>query len=207
MAAKVPESADVDALRAAAATCTACDLHRDATRTVFGDGPEKASLLVVGEQPGDREDRDGQPFVGPAGHLLDRGFDEAGIERHDIYLTNAVKHFKFRLPERGKRRIHQKPNRSEVLACQPWLLAEIRAVRPKLVLCLGATAAQSLLGASFRLTAHRGELLDAPENLDLPIGVMATTHPSAVLRAPDRDEAYAAFLDDLVAAAKALGAD
>lgn len=155
----------------------------------------------MGEQPGDQEDRAGEPFVGPAGRILDRALAEAGIDREQTYVTNAVKHFKFKRDERGKRRIHQKPSRSEVVACRPWLLAELDVVRPELVIALGATAAQSLLGAAFRLTQHRGEVLDAP-NTQAP--VLATIHPSAVLRATDRDAAYQEFVADLRVAAAAL---
>ncbi|WP_329047992.1 UdgX family uracil-DNA binding protein [Amycolatopsis sp. NBC_01488] len=203
--AEPPDSTDLDALRSAAAGCRGCSLYRDATQTVFGEGTKKAKILVVGEQPGDQEDLAGEPFVGPAGKLLERAFDEAGFDRKTLYVTNAVKHFKFKRDERGKRRIHQKPGRTEVVACRPWLLAELRAVRPELVLLLGATAAQSVLGAKFRLTAHRGELVEAPEDVaELVPSAVATVHPSAVLRAPDRDEAYAAFVADLRAAGKTL---
>lgn len=198
--AEPPDTTDLDRLRSAAAGCTGCPLHEDATQTVFGEGPAGAKVLVVGEQPGDKEDLAGEPFVGPAGKLLDRAFAEAGFDRQSLYVTNAVKHFKFR--REGKRRIHQKPGRTEVVACRPWLLAELRAVRPDLVLLLGATAAQSLLGPKFRLTARRGERVDAP---DLVSPAVATVHPSAVLRAPDRDDAYAAFVADLEAAGKLLG--
>jgi uracil-DNA glycosylase len=197
----VPHGADHDELRAAAASCTGCDLYRNATQTVFGAGPVPARVLLVGEQPGDQEDKAGEPFVGPAGRLLDRALADAGIDRGQTYVTNAVKHFKFRVDGRGKRRIHEKPSRTEVVACRPWLLAELEVVRPELVVCLGATAAQSLLGPGFRLTQHRGEILDAP---DLGVRIMATTHPSAVLRAPDRDVAYKAMVDDLRVAAEAL---
>jgi uracil-DNA glycosylase family protein len=187
-------------LRASAASCRNCELYRNATQTVFGEGPVHARMMMVGEQPGDQEDRAGTPFVGPAGRLLDRALGEAGIERSAVYLTNAVKHFKF--TERGKRRIHQKPNRTEVVACRPWLLGELAAVRPDLVVCLGAVAAQALLGTSFRLTRHRGEVLDLP---DSTARVTATVHPSAVLRAEHRDEAYQALVKDLAAAKAAMG--
>jgi DNA polymerase len=203
--AEPPDSTDLDTLRSAAAGCRGCALYQDATQTVFGEGTKKAKVLVVGEQPGDKEDLAGEPFVGPAGRLLDRAFEEAGFDREAMYVTNAVKHFKFKRDERGKRRIHQKPGRTEVVACRPWLLAELRAVRPELVLLLGATAAQSLLGPKFRLTAHRGEPVEAPEGVaELVPSAVATVHPSAVLRAPDRDEAYAAFVADLKAAGKTL---
>ncbi|KDN20966.1 UdgX family uracil-DNA binding protein [Amycolatopsis rifamycinica] len=204
--AEPPDTTDLDRLRSAASGCRGCPLYQDATQTVFGEGSAGAKVLVVGEQPGDKEDLAGEPFVGPAGKLLDRAFEEAGFDRRSLYVTNAVKHFKFKRDERGKRRIHQKPGRTEVVACRPWLLAELRAVRPELVLLLGATAAQSLLGPKFRLTAHRGEPLEAPEELaGLVPTAVATVHPSAVLRAPDRDEAYAGFVADLRAAAKLLG--
>ncbi|ADJ46965.1 uracil-DNA glycosylase [Amycolatopsis mediterranei S699] len=204
--AEPPDTTDLDRLRSAASGCQACPLYQDATQTVFGEGTARAKVLVVGEQPGDKEDLAGEPFVGPAGKLLDRAFEEAGFDRRSLYVTNAVKHFKFKRDERGKRRIHQKPGRTEVVACRPWLLAELRSVRPELVLLLGATAAQSLLGPKFRLTAHRGEPLEPPEELaGLVPAAMATVHPSAVLRAPDRDEAYASFVADLQAAAKLLG--
>ncbi|HET6711520.1 UdgX family uracil-DNA binding protein [Amycolatopsis sp.] len=203
--AEPPDTTDLDRLRSAASGCRGCPLHQDATQTVFGEGDAGATVLVVGEQPGDKEDLAGEPFVGPAGKLLDRAFAEAGFDRRSLYVTNAVKHFKFKRDERGKRRIHQKPGRTEVVACRPWLLAELRAVRPELVLLLGATAAQSLLGPKFRLTAHRGEPLEAPADVaDLVPSAMATVHPSAVLRAPDRDDAYAGFVADLQAAAKLL---
>ncbi|WP_086844501.1 UdgX family uracil-DNA binding protein [Amycolatopsis kentuckyensis] len=201
--AEPPDTTDLDRLRSAASGCRGCPLYQDATQTVFGEGAAGAKVLVVGEQPGDKEDLAGEPFVGPAGKLLDRAFEEAGFDRRSLYVTNAVKHFKFK--REGKRRIHQKPGRTEVVACRPWLLAELRAVRPDLVLLLGATAAQSLLGAKFRLTAHRGEPLEPPAELaELMPSAMATVHPSAVLRAPDREDAYAGFVADLRAAAKLL---
>ncbi|MGW4214205.1 UdgX family uracil-DNA binding protein [Lentzea sp. NPDC004789] len=193
----VPEGKDWAALRSASCECRGCDLYRDASQTVFGEGPVPAPLMMVGEQPGDREDVEGHVFVGPAGRLLDRALAAAGIDRQAAYLTNAVKHFKF--VERGKRRIHQQPRRGEVVACFPWLREEIRVVRPRLVVCLGAVAAKALLGASFTLTAHRGEVL---EQDGLRVGV--TVHPSAVLRAENRDEAYEAFVADLKALKKSL---
>jgi DNA polymerase len=203
--AEPPDTTDLDRLRSAASGCHGCSLYHDATQTVFGEGPRRAQVLVVGEQPGDREDEAGEPFVGPAGKLLDKAFREAGFDRQTLYLTNAVKHFKFKRDERGKRRIHQKPSRTEVVACRPWLLAELRAVRPELVVFLGATAAQALLGPKFRVTAHRGEPVEPPEDVaGLVPAAVATVHPSAVLRAPDRDEAYAAFVADLTAARKSL---
>ena len=193
----LPEDRDLDHLRAAARACQGCDLYRHAEQTVFGEGPPKATILLVGEQPGDQEDRRGEPFVGPAGRVLDHALDAAGLHRERTYLTNAVKHFKF--VERGKRRIHKKPGRAEVVACRPWLLAEIEAVRPRVIVCLGATAAQSLLGPSFRITQHRGEVLDLDGR-----ALVATTHPSAILRTPDdeRDAAFARLVNDLSAAAR-----
>lgn len=187
-------------LREAAACCRGCDLYRAATQTVFGEGPARARLMLVGEQPGDREDRAGRPFVGPAGTLLHDALDAAGIVSRDVYVTNAVKHFRFVL--RGKRRIHAKPKRIEVRACRPWLEAEIAVVKPHVIVALGATAAQSLFGASFRLTAHRGEAIDS----ELAQRAFATIHPSAILRAPDeraRHDEFAAFVRDLRTAAAA----
>ncbi|MEO3797962.1 UdgX family uracil-DNA binding protein [Nonomuraea sp. B10E15] len=192
----LPEHLDLDALRGAAARCEGCDLHRAATQTVFGEGPRRAAFMLVGEQPGDQEDRQGHPFVGPAGRVLDRGLQEAGIERESVYLTNAVKHFSF--TPRGKRRIHQKPTAAEIDACRPWLDAELAVVRPRVVVVLGATAARALLGREFRVTRHRGEPVPLGDAL-----AVATVHPSAVLRAPDRDDAYEGFLADLRAAAAA----
>jgi uracil-DNA glycosylase len=186
-------------LRAEAADCRNCDLYRDATQTVFGKGPASARMVMVGEQPGDQEDKQGEPFVGPAGRLLDRALADAGIDRSTVYVTNAVKHFKF--TERGKRRIHKKPGRTEMVACRPWLLGELGEIQPELVVCLGAVAAQSLLGASFRLTQHRGEVMDLP---DSTAKVTATVHPSAVLRAEDREEAYRGLVEDLKAACRVM---
>jgi DNA polymerase len=187
------------ALRREAADCRNCDLWKDATQTVFGEGNPSADVMVVGEQPGDVEDKQGKPFVGPAGKLLDRAFTEAGIDRTALYVTNAVKHFRFEM--RGKRRLHKKPTVSQIEACKPWLLSEIEVVRPRLIVALGATAAQSLLGRSFRLTQHRGEVF-RPEGLP---PVTATVHPASILRAPDeasRHEEMQKFVDDLRAAAK-----
>lgn len=202
----VPETTDLDRLRDAAQGCRGCGLYQNATQAVFGAGPVEASVIIVGEQPGDREDLSGEPFVGPAGGILNRALDEAGIDRELTYVTNAVKHFKFVPPERGKRRIHQKPSRTEIVACRPWLLAEITALEPNLVICLGATAAQSLLGTSFRITKQRGELLSL-EHADLSFApkVLATAHPSVVLRSKDEDRkrAYADLLADLRVAATA----
>jgi DNA polymerase len=189
--------------------CQRCDLYRDATQTVFGSGSTKAWLMMVGEQPGDQEDKAGEPFVGPAGRLLDKALVAAGIERDRVYVTNAVKHFKFE--ERGKRRIHKTPNRTEVVACQPWLLAEMNTIAPEVVVLLGATAAKSLMGNDFRLTAHRGEVLSLPGgrdkvDLDIDPHVVATVHPSAILRGrpEDREKAFDALVADLRVAA-ALG--
>lgn len=198
----VPEGASIDELRAAVGKCHGCDLYQDATQAVFGEGPANAHVMVVGEVPGDQEDQQGHPFVGPAGRLLDRALDEAGIDRKKVYITNAVKHFKFKRAERGKRRIHQKPGRTEVVACRPWLLAELDTVRPDLVVLLGAVAAQSLLGTSFRVTKERGKVLDLP---DLPMRAVATVHPSSVLRSDDREAAYQGLVSDLKAAASVLG--
>ncbi|MEA2825768.1 MAG: uracil-DNA glycosylase, partial [Actinomycetota bacterium] len=184
------------ALRAEAAGCQACDLWRTGTQTVFGEGPSPARLLLVGEQPGDRVDIEGHPFVGPAGALLDKALDEAGIDRATTYLTNAVKHFKWTV--KGKRRIHQKPNAGEVEACRPWLEAEIAAVQPQIVVALGATAAQALLGRDFRVTKHRGEFFE--QEGGPAVTITATVHPSSILRAGDdesRHREMAAFVDDL----------
>ncbi|QZA06751.1 UdgX family uracil-DNA binding protein [Mycolicibacter heraklionensis] len=203
----LPERRTLDALREAAAQCRGCALYRDATQTVFGEGRRGAPLMLVGEQPGDHEDLEGHPFVGPAGRLLDRAVRDAGIDPAQAYVTNAVKHFKFTRRE-GKRRIHQKPGRTEVVACRPWLIAEIDSVRPQVVVCLGATAAQSLLGPSFRISTGRGELLSLP-GLAGSNGrprVLATVHPSAVLRdrSDQRAKAYEAFVDDLRVARNAV---
>lgn len=188
----IPPRPTVTKLRAAAATCTACHLYKNATQTVFGDGPARAPVMLVGEQPGDKEDVAGEPFVGPAGKLLDRALDEAGIDRRRVYVTNVVKHFKWE--ERGKRRIHKKPNLSEISACKPWLESELAVVKPKVLVCLGATAAQALLGKDFRVSRQRGEPVDS----ELAPFVTATIHPSSILRA--RDEASRATeLDGFVA--------
>lgn len=200
----VPDSTSLPRLRSAASGCRGCELYRDATQTVFGEGPSRAATMMIGEQPGDQEDKHGEPFVGPAGRLLDRALEQSGIDRASVYLTNAVKHFKF--SREGKRRIHQKPGRTEMVACRPWLLAELGAIRPDLVVLLGATAAQSVFGSSFRITKERGKLLELPEEFDARRpAVVATVHPSSVLRARDRDEAFTAFADDLRVAAQALG--
>jgi uracil-DNA glycosylase len=199
----VPPRPTVSSLREAAAGCTACPLWKPATQTVFGEGPAKARMMLVGEQPGDREDIEGHPFVGPAGRELDRGLEAAGIERRDVYLTNVVKHFKYKA--RGKRRIHQKPDAAEIGACKPWLEAELAVVKPHALVCLGATAAQALLGRDFRVTRQRGTLVESP----LAPLVSATIHPSAILRLRDEEEREGereAFAADLRAAAKALAA-
>jgi uracil-DNA glycosylase family protein len=197
----LPERLSLKALRDAAAGCRGCHLWRPATQTVFGDGRRSSRLMLVGEQPGDREDLAGKPFVGPASRELDRGLEAAGIDRKDAYLTNVVKHFKFE--ERGRRRIHQTPKRFEIEACTPWLEAELEVVKPEVLVLLGATAAKALLGSSFRVTQHRGELLDS----ELAPVVTATIHPSAILRAPDDEARQAereAFAQDLRVVAKAL---
>jgi uracil-DNA glycosylase family protein len=190
----IPDRPTLNRVRAAASHCEACDLYRRATQTVFGEGPRQAPLMLVGEQPGDAEDLSGHPFVGPAGKLLDRALAEAGIDRDTVYVTNAVKHFKWE--PRGKRRIHKKPNAGEVAACRPWLDVEIRLVRPRAIVCLGATAAQALLGRAFKVTAHRGKLIPS---LLAPF-VLATVHPSSLLRAPDeetRRRETRKFIEDL----------
>jgi uracil-DNA glycosylase len=187
----IPRGSGVKALREAAAGCRACPLWRDATQTVFGAGAARAEVMLIGEQPGDREDREGKPFVGPAGHLLDRALERAGVEPRRVYTTNVVKHFKWK--PRGKRRIHQTPSKLEVEACRPWLDAELQRVKPEVVGILGATAAKALLGSGFRVSRRRGELLE----VDFAPVAVATYHPSAVLRASD-DERREAF-DELVA--------
>jgi DNA polymerase len=197
----LPERRSLKSLREASAACRGCHLWRGATQTVFGEGRKRSRLMLVGEQPGDREDLAGEPFVGPAGRELDRGLEAAGIERADAYLTNVVKHFKFE--ERGRRRIHQTPKRFEIDACRPWLEEELAVVKPEVLVLLGATAAKALLGSSFHVTQHRGELLDS----DLAPIVTATIHPSAILRGPDeatRAEEREAFAEDLRVVAKAL---
>ncbi|MGE2729022.1 UdgX family uracil-DNA binding protein [Mycolicibacterium vaccae] len=206
----VPPSLEIADLAAAAQGCRGCGLYEDATQAVFGAGVAPARMMFIGEQPGDSEDRAGKPFVGPAGRLLDKALAAAGIPREPVYVTNAVKHFKFVRAERGARRIHKTPSRTEVVACRPWLVAELTAVEPEVVVLLGATAAKSLLGSAFKLTAHRGEVLrlapqDRPEGLDPQ--VVATIHPSAVLRGPHeaRDDAFASLVDDLRSAAALLG--
>jgi DNA polymerase len=198
----LPERPSLSSLREAAAKCQACPLWRTATQTVFGEGAARSELMLVGEQPGDREDREGHPFVGPAGRLLDECLEEAGIDRTRAYVTNVVKHFKWQA--RGKRRIHAKPAWSEIAACRPWLDAELTVVKPDVLVCLGATAAQALLGKSFRVTRERGRPVDS----DLAPSVLATIHPSAILRADaeTRERERTAFVDDLKVAASLLRA-
>jgi uracil-DNA glycosylase len=200
-AAFLPERLSLTSLREAARGCRACPLWRTGTQTVFGEGRRRARLLLVGEQPGDKEDLAGRPFVGPAGRLLDEALVEAGIERGDAYLTNVVKHFKWQ--PRGKRRIHQKPNWGEIAACRPWLDAELAVVQPHVLVCLGATAAQALLGREFRVTRDRGRPLET----QLAPATLATVHPSSILRAPDDDSRRRErelFVDDLRLAASLL---
>jgi uracil-DNA glycosylase family protein len=197
----VPDRPTLPKLRAAAADCTACHLYKLGTQTVFGEGSADADVVFVGEQPGDQEDLAGRPFVGPAGRVLDEGLAAAGIDRSQVYVTNAVKHFKWE--PRGKRRIHQKPNWAEMTACRPWLEAELAVVKPDVLVCLGATAAQSLLGRQFRVTKMRG----VPVESELAPNVVATVHPSSILRAPDegaRQEAMRDFVRDLKAVAKLI---
>lgn len=197
----MPDTHSLTKLRAAAVDCQGCELYRRATQTVFGEGPAPARLMLLGETSGDQEDRVGRPFVGPAGALLDRALVEARIDRGDCYVTNAVKHFKW--TPRGKRRLHGKPNSREIFACRPWLNAEIAAVKPELIVCLGATAAQSLLGREFRITRNRGEILPDADGAF----VLATYHPSAVLRAPrdkDRERMRNELASDLKVAARWL---
>ena len=191
----------LDGLREAAAGCRACDLYKTATQTVFGEGAEHARVMFVGEQPGDREDQEGKPFVGPAGGVLDEALQATGIDRGHVYITNAVKHFKWK--PQGKRRLHQKPNAAEINACRPWLDAEIALIKPELLVLLGATAAQALLGRDFRVTLQRGQFIERP---GLPV-IMATVHPSSILRARDdesRELEMRAFIDDLRRVAQRL---
>jgi DNA polymerase len=198
---RIPDRPTLSTVRDAARDCQACDLYKRGTQTVFGEGARKAELMLVGEQPGDAEDLAGHPFVGPAGKLLDRALEDAGIDRAAVYVTNVVKHFKWE--PRGKRRIHKKPNAGEIAACRPWLDTEIQLVKPRAIVCLGATAAQALIGRQFKVTAHRGEFV--PSSL-APL-VLATVHPSSILRAPDDDmrrQEMERFTDDLRKVAKAL---
>jgi DNA polymerase len=200
----IPEHRTLESLRRAAAECQACDLYRTGTQTVFGEGPSRADVLFIGEQPGNQEDRAGQPFVGPAGRVLDEALEAVGIDRTRVYVTNAVKHFKW-VPK-GKARIHAKPNAREIRACVPWLHTELEIVRPKVVVCLGATAAQALLGPAFRVTKQRGQPL---EGTDFAAYVIATVHPASILRAQDdesRDRETRAFVADLATVKRLLDA-
>jgi len=200
--AQPPDTLSLTAVREAAAHCTACHLYKRGTQTVFGEGPKRAAMMLVGEQPGDHEDVAGKPFVGPAGKIMDRALEDAGIDRLQVYVTNAVKHFKWE--PRGKRRIHQKPNSREIAACRPWLEAELRIVRPNLVVAMGATAAQAIFGPGFRVTRERGKVLSSK----LAPRVLATVHPSSLLRQPDeksREREYKLFVADLRAASHAAG--
>jgi len=213
----VPDTDDLAETARAVQSCRGCDLYRDATQGVFGRGSPDARLLLLGEQPGESEDREGEPFVGPAGRLLHRALEQAGIAEKDVYLTNAVKHFRWRPePHGGKRRLHQRPDSGEVLACRPWWLAEVRMVRPEVIVALGATAGQALFGSSFRVGVSRGAAQDWPRAAAGParttgeaesgsIPVVATIHPSAVLRAPDRDAVLAGLVEDLRTAKRLLG--
>jgi uracil-DNA glycosylase family protein len=209
----VPDTDDVQRLRAAADSCRGCDLYRHASQVVFGEGARSAEVMLVGEQPGDKEDLAGRPFVGPAGHVLDEALERAGIDRDRTYVTNAVKHFKFTRPE-GKRRLHKTPGRTEVVACRPWLVSELAAVGPAMLICLGATAAKAVLGRDFRVTKQRGTLLapgDPGVDIDADLAAyipraLATVHPSSILRGPaqDREANLAALVADLEVAAAAL---
>jgi uracil-DNA glycosylase family protein len=197
----VPDRPTLDGLRSAASTCTACDLYRNATQTVFGEGLKKAEVMLVGEQPGDKEDLAGEPFVGPAGRLLDRALEDAGIQRDRAYVTNVVKHFAWK--PRGKRRIHRKPNMKEITACRPWLEAEIDVVGPRAIVCLGATAAQAIIGKDFKVSRERGTFVAS----DLAELVTATVHPSSILRIreeADRKKEMEAFVADLKKVARRL---
>jgi DNA polymerase len=201
MAKKRPTKISLTRVRDEARGCRACDLYKHATQTVFGEGPARATLMLIGEQPGDAEDLSGHPFVGPAGKLLDRALADAGIDRATVYLTNVVKHFKFE--PRGKRRIHKKPRASEIGACRPWVETEIALVKPRVIVCLGATAAQALLGSGFKVTQQRGVVVASP----FAARVLATVHPSSILRAPDEEARrleMKLFTADLRAAARAL---
>jgi len=198
--AQPPDTMSWSAMREAAKECEACHLYKRATQTVFGEGPKSATMMLVGEQPGDYEDVAGKPFVGPAGKIMDQALEEGGIDRSQVYVTNAVKHFKWE--PRGKRRIHQKPNSREIAACRPWLEAELRIVKPKLVVAMGATAAQTFFGPGFRVTRERGKVLSSK----LAPKVLATVHPSSLLRQPDeesRQREYKHFVSDLRAALRA----
>jgi uracil-DNA glycosylase len=201
MRAPVPNTSSLSKVAASAKSCTACPLYKKATQTVFGEGPKRATIMMIGEQPGDYEDVAGKPFVGPAGKMLDRALEEAGFDRAEVYVTNAVKHFKWE--PRGKRRIHQKPSARDIAACRPWLEAELRLVEPKLVVCLGSTAAQTIFGPKFRVTKQRGRVLES----ELAKKVVATVHPSSLLRQPDeesREREYRNFVADLRVTLKAV---
>ena len=198
----LPERITLPALKKAVQNCRGCPLYKNATQAVFGEGPAPARVMFIGEQPGDQEDRTGKPFVGPAGKILDQALEEVGIDRSDVYVTNAVKHFKWE--PRGTRRIHAKPNAREMAACKPWLSAELAVVKPKLVICLGATAAQDLFGPKFKITKERGKIM---EDTGIAPFIMATVHPSSILRVPDheaRENARREFTKDLAKAAKHL---
>jgi uracil-DNA glycosylase len=197
-AALIPPRPTLKKLRETASGCQACPLWESGTQTVFGEGAAHADVVFVGEQPGDREDLEGRPFVGPAGQLLDRALAEAEIDRSQVYVTNVVKHFKWK--PQGKRRIHQKPNWREIAACRPWLDAEVAVLKPRVLVCLGATAAQALLGRDFRVSRQRGELVHSP----LAENAIATVHPSSILRAEDRDLQYQEFVRDLETVARAI---
>jgi uracil-DNA glycosylase len=199
----VPPTADLRVLGRAVQDCHGCDLYRDSTQAVFGEGPGSARVALVGEQPGDQEDKAGRPFVGPAGRILDRALADAGIDRGDAYVTNAVKHFRYERRGEGKRRLHKKPGVAHILACQPWLNAELAAVQPQVVVVLGAVAARALLGASYRVTKQRGEPVELPGG-GIAVG---TVHPSSVLRADDREAAYAGLVADLRKVAELLTTD
>jgi uracil-DNA glycosylase len=200
----VPDGATIEDLRAAAPDCRGCELWEAATQVVFSAGTSTARIALVGEQPGDEEDRRGVPFVGPAGRLLQKAVDEAGIGRDDVYVTNAVKHFRFSQAGPGKRRIHATPDRVHLEACKPWLVAELRQVDPEIVVCLGATAVRSLLGSQVRVLRDRGQVLERETSRGTG-RFLVTVHPSAVLRAPDREPAYRAFVEDLRVAAQVVG--
>jgi DNA polymerase len=197
----LPPRLSLKSLREAAEHCRGCDLYKNATQTVFGEGPRRAHMILLGEVPGDEEDKQGKPFVGPAGRLLDESLDAAGIPRDDVYVTNAVKHFRWE--PRGKRRLHKKPSWRQIEACRPWLQAEILVIKPEIVVCMGATAAQTMLGKDFRLTKHRGEFYPNDDET----WITATYHPSAILRAPekaDRDRMRNEFVSDLHHAAERM---
>jgi uracil-DNA glycosylase len=204
----VPDGAGLEQLEQAARGCRGCDLYRAATQTVFGEGDAGARVVLVGEQPGDQEDRTGRPFVGPAGRILDSALDDAGIDRSRTYVTNAVKHFKFERVEGGKRRIHQAPNRTEIIACRPWLAAELDVLDPDVLVCLGATAGKAVFGPAFKVTEQRGKPLPGPAEWSRNgLVVVATIHPSAVLRSRERDDVYDGLVADLRVVAAELARD